>query len=204
MREELSINTMNESLGIVLVPGISSGAELFDMLEHSLNFSSVRVEAWNDAEDLEEMNLSNLHELIDESIRLLKENGCESIGIVGKSFGGQLALTSRPEVDFMILWAPAVGFGKDNAEKWKSAQLKHAQTATDISIDEAFLKKIDSEVKILHGTKDKVVDIKNSKKICKALPECEFSEIEDVGHSFTGKKSLLIEETVNFMSHPHS
>lgn len=45
MVEEASINTENERLGLVLVPGLTSGEELFDMLEHSLGFTSVRVEA---------------------------------------------------------------------------------------------------------------------------------------------------------------
>ena len=85
MAEDLSINTMNGSLGLLSAPSISSGTELFGMFEHSLIFllSEVRPRT---IEDLEEMNLSKLHELIDESIRLLKENGCESICIVRKSF----------------------------------------------------------------------------------------------------------------------
>ena len=200
MVEDPTINTENESLGLVLVPGITSGEELFDMLEHSLDFSSVRVETWNGSEDLEEMTLSELHELIDERIRLLEEYGCESIGVVGKSFGGQLALTSRPEVDFLVLWAPAVGFGEDNVEKWRSTLLKHAQTATDISVDKSFLGKIDSRVKIIHGTEDEVVDVGNSRKICESLPICEFEEIEDAGHSFTENRDLVIEETVSFLN----
>ena len=69
-------------------------------------------------------------------------------------------------------------------EKWKSARLKHAQAATDISVDKEFLEMIGSDVKIIHGTEDEVVDIENSKKICKALSECEFSVIEDANHPF--------------------
>lgn len=148
----------------------------------------MRVKAWDDADDLEEMNISELHELINESIRLLEENGCESIGLVGKSFGGQLALTSRSEVDFIVLWAPAIGIGKDNVEKWRSTWLKHARTATDISVDKEFLESLYVRTKIIHGAGDKVVDVKNSRKICEALPKCEFSVIEDAGHSFEGKQ----------------
>lgn len=199
MVEESSINAENERLGLVLVPGITSGTELFDMIEPSLSFTSVRVETWDSAEDLEEITLSELHELIDERIRLLEEVGCKSIGVVGKSFGGQLALTSKPEANFLVLWAPAVGFGEDNVEKWRSTKLKHAQTATDISVDKSFLEKIDSEVKIIHGTEDQIVDIENSRKICEALPKCEFSEIEGTNHSFTENRDLVIEETVSFL-----
>ena len=84
MREGLSSSLKDESLGLVLVPGISSRPDLFDKLEQSLDFSSVRVEAWGGADNLEVMNLSELPELLDESIILLEEHGCESIGIVRK------------------------------------------------------------------------------------------------------------------------
>lgn len=145
------------------------------------------------------MTLSELHELIDERIRLLEEYGCESIGVVGKSFGGQLAITSRPEVNFLVLWAPAIGFGEDNVEKWRSTKLKHAQTIKDISVDKSFLGKIDSEAKIIHGTEDQVVDIENSRKICEALPECEFEKIENAGHSFTNIEKELSKHSCSFL-----
>jgi hypothetical protein len=46
-------------------------------------------------------------------------------------------------------------------EKWRYTLLEHAQTATDISIDKARLENIDSEVKIIHGGRDQIVDIEN-------------------------------------------
>jgi len=88
------------------------------------------------------MSLSELHSLIDECIKLLANQRCKTIGLIGKSFGGQLVLTARPDIEFLALWTPAVGIGEDNVEKWKSTLLKHAQTATDISVDKAHLEKI--------------------------------------------------------------
>ncbi|EHK01470.1 hypothetical protein HRED_08181 [Candidatus Haloredivivus sp. G17] len=55
----------------------------------------------------------------------------------------------------MVLWAPAIGFGEVNAEKWRSTLLEHAQIATDISVDKAYLEKIDSEVKLFMEQKMK-------------------------------------------------
>lgn len=83
------------------VRGINIGEELFDKIEQSHDFTSVRVEAWDSTKDLEEMTLSELHELIDERIRLLGKYRYDSIGVVGKSFGSQLALTSKHEAGIL-------------------------------------------------------------------------------------------------------
>lgn len=98
----------------------------------------------------------------------------------------------------MILWAPAVGLGENNVDKWRSTLLKHAQTATDILIDEDYLEDLDLNTKIIHGTEDEVVSIENSKKICEAMPECEFSSIERANHSFLGEEKELIRESLEF------
>jgi pimeloyl-ACP methyl ester carboxylesterase len=123
------------------------------------------------------------------------------ISVLGKSFGGQIALTYPDNYNFekMVLWAPAIGFGEVNAEKWRSTLLEHAQIATDISVDKAYLEKIDSEVKIIHGTEDEVIDVENSKRICEALPRCEFEEIEDAGHSLDSFGEKVVELTVEFL-----
>jgi len=63
-----------------------------------------------------------------------------------------------------VLWAPTTGFGENTAEKWRSTLLEHAQTPADISVDSNHLRDINSKVKIIHGTEDKVVDMENSRK----------------------------------------
>ncbi len=99
----------------------------------------------------------------------------------------------------MVLWAPAIGIGENNVEKWRSTLLKHAQTATDISLEKAYLEKINSELQIIHGTEDEVVEIENSREIYETLPKCEFTEIENTGHSFTGEENRLIPMTTKFI-----
>ena len=181
MSQELVVEGNPESSrGLIIIPGISSGpfGSPFEEVVEELSddCSIVRINAWEGAEDLEKMELKDLHDLIDEACELLRNNGCESISVLGKSFGGQLALTYPENNKFekMVLWAPAIDFGEDNVEKWRSTLLKHAQTATDISVDKTYLEKIDSKAKIIHGTEDQAVDIENSRKICEALPRCEF------------------------------
>lgn len=74
----------------------------------------------------------------------------------------------------------------------------YAQTAIDISIDEASLGKIDSEVKIIHGRGDQAVDLRNPSKLCKASPRCEFEKVEDVGNSFSSFEGKIVQVTVEF------
>ena len=206
MNEDLVLEKDPKSgRGLIIIPGISSGpfGSLFDEVvsQVSKDYGIVRINAWNGADDLEKMTLKDLHDLIDEACESLESDGCESISVLGKSFGGQLALTYPENNKFekMVLWAPAIGFVEVNVEKWRSTLLEHAQTATDISVDKAYLEKIDSEVKIIHGTEDEVINVENSKRICEALPRCEFEEIEDAGHSFDSFGKGVVELTVEFL-----
>lgn len=191
--------------GLVIIPGISSGpfGSPFDEVVDEL-FSRcrvVRIDAWEGAGDLEEMSLKDLHEIIGEARELLKSNGCESIDVLGKSFGGMLALTYPDNMSFekMVLWAPAVGIGENNVSKWRSSLLEHASTATDVSIDRKYLEDLDFHTLIVHGTEDEVVDASNSRKICEALPECELKLIEDADHSFSSFEEDVSSLSVEFL-----
>lgn len=196
-------STESPEKGLIVLPGISSGpfGTPFDAVvdyAQKEDYSVVRVSGWEDAEDLEDLTLADLHQLIDEAIKMLTNQGCEFIGVIGKSFGGQLALTypDNNRFEFMVLWAPAIGFGEDNVEKWRSTPLGQASTATDISLDEERAGKIDTRVKIIHGTDDEVVPYQNSADICETLPDCELSTIEGGDHSFTRSADRIVSETV--------
>lgn len=58
--------------------------------------------------------------MINERIKLLEEDGWESIGGVGKSFGGQLALTSRP---ILISWFSGLQQKVLDKTRWKDEDL---------------------------------------------------------------------------------
>lgn len=160
----------NSQHGLVVIPGISSGpfgSPFDEVVRNADNYCRVvRIDAWDDARDLEEMNLRDLHEILDDAIEELENSGHDQIHVLGKSFGGQLALTYPSNVSFesMILWAPAVGLGDNNVEKWRSTSLDHASTATDITMDTSDLEALDVETLLVHGEKDQIVDVDTSKK----------------------------------------
>ncbi len=168
MSKELVLEEMSDSSkGLIVVSDINSdpfSTPFDEVVEYAKDngFSVVRIDAWEDTEELGEMTLEEVHQLIDESRELLD---CESLGILGKSFGGQLALTypDNMSFEFLILWAPAISIGEDNVEKWRSTPLRHAEQATDIKLGKDQLNKIDTRTVLIHGTRDEVVSIKTPK-----------------------------------------
>lgn len=200
--------TVNRSL--LVIPGISSDPyespfnEVVDYAKE-MGFSVVRLNQWSSSEDLEDKTLKDMHDLIDRALEKLDEEGYNYIGVLGKSFGGQLALTypHNERFDFMILWAPAVGLEGDNVDKWISTPLGQASAATDISIDPSYLKNIDIPVKIIHGTDDEVVDLEVSEQLAQNLDKGELMRVEGGDHSFSSDKKKLISESKSMFLFSH-
>jgi len=186
--------------GLVVIPGISSGpyGRLFDEVvefAQQEHYSVVRINAWESAEELEEMTLHDLHDKVTQANQVLQENQCDEITILGKSFGGQIALTHPNTETFnqMILWAPALDISqKGNIDKWKQTKLKEAETATDITISENKLRKTNTQTCIIHGKKDQVISVETSKQIQNIMPECKLKQIPNTGHSYENKEKALI------------
>ena len=203
--EEESVNR-----SLLVIPGISSDpyeSPFEEVVSYAkdMGFSVVRLSQWSGSEDLEDRTLDDMYQLIDRALEKLDEEGYNYIGVLGKSFGGQLALTypGNERFDFMILWAPAIGLNGDNVDKWRSATLGQASSATDISIDASSLQSIDIPVKLIHGTDDEVVDVSVSEKIAQNLGNGELIEIEGCDHSFSSDKKKLISESKSMFLFSH-
>ena len=166
------------------------------------NHYVIRINTWDGPKDLEEKTLKQLHQLINEAARKFRENGCEEIKILGKSFGGQLTLTHPENQEFakMILWAPALDTRKEgNIAKWRQTKLKEAEKPEDIKISTQKLRETTTPTKIIHGNQDQVISIENSRKLQKHIPECELEEIPETGHSYQEKEPLVVRETKNYL-----
>lgn len=206
MEEALETEKPVESTekALIMVPGINSGpyGRLFDPVAEfakSENHQVIRINAWDGPKDLEDKTLKQLHKLINEAAEKLRENGCQEITILGKSFGGQLTLTHPKKQEFakMILWAPALDIQKEgNIVKWRTTQLKKAEQATDIIISKKQLREITTPTTIIHGEQDQVVPVDASRKLQKHIPECKLKEIEKTGHSYKQKENELFEKTI--------
>ncbi|MEF8880610.1 MAG: YqiA/YcfP family alpha/beta fold hydrolase [Candidatus Nanohaloarchaea archaeon] len=200
----------NVTRSLLVIPGISSDpyeSPFEDVVEYAkdMDFSVVRLNQWSSSEDLDNKTLEDMHGMIDRALKKLDEEGYNYIGVIGKSFGGQLALTypHNERFDFMVLWAPSIGLGNNNVDKWRSTVLGQASEATDISIDASSLEKIESPVKIIHGTNDEVVNVENSEKLVQHLRKGELLKIEGGDHSFSSKEKRLISESKGMFLFSH-
>ncbi|MDQ1280398.1 MAG: uncharacterized protein QG670_1661 [Thermoproteota archaeon] len=91
--------------------------------------------------------------------------------LVGKSAGGRIAVNyqfENKDAQALVLLAP--GTRSDNR-----------------------LSQIQVPILIVHGTKDNVIPLENSRKIAKLFKNCKLVEIPGIGHSFEGKESEIAE-----------
>jgi len=182
----------------MVIPGISSRTDeppLSSLIRGLERNQIVRFDCWGGSTELEKVTLEELHELIEEGNKLLKDIDFQNKIVIGKSFGGQLALTYQQdlELDLMILLAPAVGTNENNIDRWKSTQLKKASEPTDISIQRKDLSSLQTKTLIFHGTEDEVIPMRNSQKIADSLPNGELITFEGADHSFKGYERELLE-----------
>jgi len=146
-----------------------------------------------------------------QAIKLVKEKGFSKVALFGSSFGGMAALLAaakRPGIYVLALKAPVSDYlGKIMAEEdsvevseWKKAgfimhessrmgtqKLNYSffEAAEKVSGFEA-AKKIKVPTLIVHGDKDDVVPVEQSKKTASLIEGCKLEIIEGAGHKFAG------------------
>jgi len=142
------------------------------------------------------------------AIGFVKSKGFTKIGIQGESLGGLVAcLAFTPEIKTMVLWAPVTekkkdvdkvlaqeGFSKEEFEK--IGYITKTKNGKDFVIPKKYfdermavnqkemLSKIKCPVLILHGEKDDVVPLEDSKKAIKILENSKLDIIPGLGHRF--------------------
>jgi len=192
--------------GAILLPGISGGAmsSRYDRLANALQeagFYFLRLDLWKSEAELVKLSIKDIHSFLDKAFDFMKGEGCTEINFIGKSFGGGVLLTYKNKLTKkMVLWAPAISFGKESnfsgAKEKKLSEFKHFM---DIKINKSDT--VDCPILVIHGTKDEIVPIKNSKEICKQLQNCNLERIEGAGHSYEkeGEMELVVEKAVGFL-----
>lgn len=175
--------------GILVVPGAGHGpfgtvfATFADAAEER-GFTVARFETWADHEALETKTPEEHRADIEAGIDFLRSQGCASVVLVAKSFGGGLVLRLGPlPVERMVLWAPAVGF-------------EDAGDFPSVSAEE--LAAIDVPVRILQGADDQVVSVANARELAEHLPRSDLIEFAGEDHSFMHDEARVIEQTLSF------
>lgn len=190
--------------GVVVRPGANHGpyGDIFDQFARAAadgGFGCLRFESWNDEHPIGEKSIRELHDELDAAVDFLYDAGCTDVSLVGKSFGGGMALTYVPDaIDRMVLWAPAAKLGEE------SNVFEEVDTALEDRdlpvIDETLLGEIDAATLLLVGSADETVSLGEARTIVDALPEAELSVLDGADHSFTGAvQDRVVSETVAFL-----
>ena len=118
-------------------------------------------------------------------VKFLRDQGCTSVAMVAKSFGGRLALMYLPDrVDRLVLWAPAVAFGESEERP---------------SITAGALSDAEVPVRILQGDEDDIVSVENAAAIAEHLLDGELVELPGEDHSFRNDEERVLEMTLSFL-----
>jgi len=193
----------------IFLPGLSG--EVFSdrflpMVEACVGagFAIARVRAWENAQEVEQKNLSQIYSDINAVIILLQNQGYASIFGIGKSFGGAIILTLPSQsIKAKVLWAPAIGIieSGSNIDIYFSTPLGSLQSLLDMKIDKAFLEKIETPILIIHGTEDNEIPFSNSEKLVSMLPNAKLVAIEGADHSYRTKEheDVVTKTTMDFL-----
>lgn len=188
-RGQLNTPDVGSDRGMLVVPGAGHGpfgtvfATFADAAEER-GFTVARFETWADADELEAKTPEEHRADIAAGIDFLRSQGCASVVLVAKSFGGRLALQHGPlSAERMVLWAPAVQF-EDGGD------------FPAISADG--LAEVDVPVRLLQGEDDQVVSVETARQVAEHLPQGELVEFAGEDHSFMHDEARVIEQTLDF------
>jgi len=143
-------------------------------------------------------------------INYLKDKGYSKIGLVGSSFGGMASIMTASETDDLFVLAlksPVSDYyevdtkrrTKKEIEEWKTKGFVIHKSGIvgekrlnysffeDFKNNDAYeaAKEIKIPTLIVHGDKDTVVPIEQSKKTAAIIKDCRLEIIEGVGHDYS-------------------
>jgi pimeloyl-ACP methyl ester carboxylesterase len=184
------LQTPDESTeqGVLILPGAGHGpfGDIFDRAAEAIadaGYTVVRFETWTSSDELEDKGVEDFRDELQAEIEFLRDRGCTDVTLVGKSFGGRIALDFlTDQVERMVLWAPAVPFEDGEARLMD-------KTAGDIDIP----------IRILQGDDDEVMPLTDSRSLVNALPQGELVELPGEDHDFQANQDQIVDETLSFL-----
>lgn len=196
--------------GVAVLPGAGHGpwGDIFDRFAEAAAADGchvLRFDGWPTPEVFMEQTVSEVHAELDAALAHLDEAGCSDLALVGKSFGGGVALTRIPEaVDRVALWAPAfVTFGDEatveDAVDVPLAELKDTPERRQIAA--STLADVDADLLVVQGDADEVRSVEHARSVVDAAPNAELVVREGEDHSFRGgdREREVVAETVDFL-----
>jgi len=192
-KEMLLETDFDVDCALVFLPGMSGGAHssrfsFLSQIAHDTGYACARLALWEDSEALNLMTWHEVEAKLTAALDLLVSRGHERIVLIGKSFGGGLALaTQHHAVTQKVLWAPAISFVDEqgNIDEVAQTPLGELNDVRDLTIGDAEVteRNVGVAIGIVHGTEDTVVPLSNSQSITKAV-NGELVTIAGADHSF--------------------
>lgn len=205
----LDKGTVESNTAVIFIPGVSGKAfsDKYKLLSDEClakGMDFLRVQSWDNVEELEQKNIRQIQEDIDEAIKFLKFEGYTKIFAIGKSLGGGILLTRNyPEITKMVLWAPAIGVTDSVSNLADKIDIVFSKISSllEITVDNDLLSQVKSSIRILHGVQDENVPVENSFKLIASLSSADLIKIQGMGHSAetSEQEKELVSLTVNFL-----
>jgi pimeloyl-ACP methyl ester carboxylesterase len=173
----------------------------------------------------EDITISEAVDDILNSIKFLKNLGYNKLGLFGSSFGGiasLIAASKTKELSFLILKSPVSNYEDLERERKSLPELKewqekgfsyyHSGKRGALKLNYSFFedsknnngydaaKKIKIPTLIIHGDKDSVVPIEQSKKTSRIIKNCTFKIISGANHDYghPGEFEKMLDHVVEF------
>jgi hypothetical protein len=179
---------------VLFLPGMSGGVfseRFLPVAEACLGagFAIARVSLWNNAADVQQKSLRQIHTGLDAVVTHLKTLGYQNIMGIGKSFGGAVLLTyPLNEIPKKVLWAPAIGSSDaglaGNINEYLDVPLGSLTSLLEIEVSAEFLNERLESILFIHGTADATIPLSNSEKLASLLPHAKILAIEGADHSY--------------------
>lgn len=191
--------------GVVVVPGAGHGphGDIFDVTAYELAGAGLRVirrETWESREELEAKTLAEIHAEVDAMVESLREQGCSTVSILAKSFGGGVALTHvSEEVERLVLWEPAVEFGVDPTEATDPGDRIGDGDGDGVGIGIDSLDHVDVPVGILCGDAERGIPVEDCRKIADSVADGDLTVIPDATHWFNTNRTVIVDATLGYL-----
>lgn len=191
--------------GVVMVPGAGHGpfGDVFDVVAYELAGTGTyvfRYESWESPEGLGAKTFGELHAELDAAVERLREEGCSTIYLIAKSFGGGVVLTHVPDtVERIVLWAPAIELVAGERIEHDPRERIDDTDGIPIEVGTANLEAIDVPVRILVGDEDRGVSAEDCERIVAAVGDGDVTVIPGENHSFNGNRTAIVERTLGYL-----
>ncbi|WP_049928816.1 alpha/beta hydrolase [Halopiger goleimassiliensis] len=200
----LNVQSEDADEGVVIVPGAGHGpfGNIFDVVAYELAGAGKQVfryDSWESHDELEEKTLSELHRELEAAVDYLRSNGCSSVAVIAKSFGGGIALTHDGDgIEGLLLWAPAVELTDDPAVVDEpDARIGDSD---ELAIGIPDLDHVDVPVRILVGDEDRGVSPEDCRRIVDAVGEGEVTTIPGENHGFNANRTAIVDHTLEYLA----